>query len=886
MDVRVYTYTHPRKWRENTKLFDEIKDGIHITATKNMAEGIRDFYRNDEEGEFQHILTIHQFMGRKFSSWNSSGTKLTQYLTLSKEISVTPGDKHLREAFNANKDEVLETIRFLVFLGLEPRNLGLCSNELTSREVFFQQIWTSLEKNDSTYRELRSNLKTRWNREEIINHLNRILENRCKDVMEEKSSEIGPAHTKLVLHGFYFITPEQQVVLKKLQEAGFQLIFMNLYDNRFPNTFNFTKSFISKRFGWTDDWTIQHNMDKNVTVGTMLLDAFEEGINKEIPQSNQITAFNTFFDFLHERIMKYYPIGEKIDLEHSKEVQFIAPNADILNKILIQYYPENFEDKRNLLSYPVGRFILKVHEMLREGRLVLNEEILMSTFSSGWLYDKHSRKNARDYTHELKQLSPLFVNCTDIKEWLERLQELINQYEKIIPLFKEEGEDRVIERIRSPFAKIGHLALDVSIVKQIRSFIFLLEDMAIKLFDVSVDTISISEHFSRLADLIKKYNPINHTVLQKEEERLIEKLIYKLSQVKDEHLFLYEDISQAVSFYLSGKFSDDENAFIKPFIEVDGEAFKKNTKKVYLTGLDEQGLPLNEFNLPWPLQDKTFTLLSESHQVLELHTLRNQSIKKISRYLLFIALEFLPNEHLELSWIRNFLDRIDLKPAIYVELLGLKVVNYKFKPKKNGEIHEKPFDFASYTPDEKRLKLTFDELKHEEILAEYELCPRRFYYGYILSRYPVFSDSFHHQFIFSELLRIIKLDTQQDNEKVIKFVSELFPHWTKFKRNTLTQRSIKSSKSWKKNQGEIIGKFSVRRTHTNHQFPGLKKEKQERLFKEVLNKQEDIMKILKNPSREVVNILEAKPGYNCRFCPHLDYCSEGVYAVDETLKKN
>ncbi|MEY2195713.1 hypothetical protein AB7942_23700 [Neobacillus sp. BF23-41] len=75
---------------------------------------------------------------------------------------------------------------------------------------------------------------------------------------------------------------------------------------------------------------------------------------------------------------------------------------------------------------------------------------------------------------------------------------------------------------------------------------------------------------------------------------------------------------------------------------------------------------------------------------------------------------------------------------------------------------------------------------------------------------------------------------------------------------------------------------SVSETRKNFQFPGLKKEDRIKLFEEVMKKKEDIMKNSKNPSPEMAATLDANPGYNCRFCPHLYYCSAGVYAV----KKN
>ncbi|MBM7660392.1 hypothetical protein JOC85_001159 [Bacillus mesophilus] len=884
MTVSVYTYHHPQKWQEQKDLYDGIKHEIHITATKNMADGIKDCYRNDEKGEFQYIFTIRQVMSRLLGSWSSPETQLNQYLTLSKTISESSGSQNLKDAFRHNTTELLDTIRSLVFTRLTPNDVKL--GKLTQKEEFFHDIWKALELNDSTYHEVRITLQRVWKREAIIKGLNRSLESQFEEGIEQEELVIPDTKTKLILHGFYFVTPEQQIFLKKLQQAGFEIVFYLFYDERFPNTFDFTKAFISKRFDWTDEWNVQERTNlPSETIGTALLNSFEEGQVNQTAIRKQIKAYETFFDFLHEEIMKHYPIGEKTNKLKTKDFQFIATNADILNEILVQYYPENFSDQRNFLNYPVGRFILKIHEMLQEGDLVLNEEILMSTFSSGWLFDIVYRKNARDYTHELKQLFPFFQQCTTVKEWIQRFQDLITQYEQIIPLFESPGDNRVLESIRSPFTKLAYLSLDIDDIKQIRTFILLLEEMATNLFVLSTDTISISEHFSRLANLIREHNPIKHTVLQNEEERLIEKLKYKISQIEDEHLFLYEDIGQAIHFYLSGKFSEEEDAFIKPFIEVDGEAFKKNVQTFYVTGLDEQGLPLSEFSIPWPLQEETYALLSENHRVLELNELRNKSVKQISRYLLFIALDFLPHTQLELSWIRNFLDRVDLQPAVYLHQLDLQIVDHKFDSNDKKKLKENPFVFSQYTPNEVDLKAAYEELKYEDILAEYELCQRRFYYGYVLDRYPVFKDEFIHQFIFTEIVKLVKRYTQQKDEEVIELVSELFPQWTDFKKKSLAMSSIGYAGRRQERQDMIMENVSVSETRKNFQFPGLKKDDREKLFELAISKKDEIMKSLKNPSPEAAATLEATPGYNCRFCPHLDYCSAGVFAIDEAVKR-
>jgi hypothetical protein len=885
MDVSVYTYNHPRQWHQHNQ-FDAIKNEIHICATKNMVAGIKECYRNDKKQEFQYIFTIRQVMNRMFGEWNRPESQLQQYLTLSKVINeATLGNQSLRDAFRNNTTEVLDTIRFLVYTGIKPEDLKLPMG-LTKKETFFHDIWEKAEKEDTSYSNFRSNFNKKWHQADIVQVLNRILKNQYEEGLEDLLLEIPLNHTKLVLHGFYFITPEQQRFLKLLQRAGFEIIFFNYYDERFPNTFDFTKAFISKRFQWTDSWFIQEeNTMPLESSGAAFLHSFENGKSIKHPEKKKIIAYDSFFDFLHQVIIKHYPIGEKREYPNGKDFQLIATNADILNEILVQYYPEDFADKRNFLNYPAGQFIMKIHEMLQGGRIHLNEEILMATFSSGWLFDKKTIQNGRDYTHALQQLFPFFAGCTTLDKWIERIDELVVQYNQILPLFEGPADNRVLESIRSPFAKIAYLSLEKAKVEQIREFFILLEEMATDLFVLSTDTVSLKEHFERLEKLMKEHNPIQHTVLQNEEKRLIEKLNYKISLIEDDHQFLYEDLEKAMNFYLSGKFSDDEETFIKPFIEVDGEAFKNNNRQIYLTGLDEQGLPLSEFTTPWPLLDSTFDELSKKHQVLELNSLRNKSVKSISRYLLFIAMEFLAVDKLELSWICNFLDRVDLQPAVYVHYLDMKIENHKFEINPGTKTRSNLFDFTQYSHSEDKLQQAFNELKYEDILAEYELCPRRFYYGFVLDRHPVFTEEFMHQFIFSELVKLVKRDTRKPDEEVIQFVSDLFPQWSDFRKETIAQKSLSYRISSKNKQELIMENFSVSETRKNFQFPGLKNKDRQKLFEDVHQRKNEIMRALKEPNEENALKLEAKSGYNCRFCPHQDWCTDVVYGVDRTVSQ-
>lgn len=220
MGIKVITYNHSRKWKSH-KAFNLIKNEIHISATKNVAEGIKELYRSDEKGEFQYIFTIHQLMSRVFHPWYQANTVLEQYLTLSRIISETSGERLLLDAFKKNTYELLKTIRLLIFCGVTPYDM-MDFTDLTPKEDMFLDVWKKFIKKELEFKDendpkKRSGLqrlllrkKKRFNKTFINKRLNRILAARYRkgeDIPLELPLETDK---KIVLHGFYFITPNSR----------------------------------------------------------------------------------------------------------------------------------------------------------------------------------------------------------------------------------------------------------------------------------------------------------------------------------------------------------------------------------------------------------------------------------------------------------------------------------------------------------------------------------------------------------------------------------------------------------------------------------------------------------------------------------------------------
>lgn len=115
----VFTYSNPKSWPHHSE-FENMKKAIHICATANMKKGIAEVYGN----EFPVIVTVRSLLAKIFKDWYSAERQLQQYLCLSKLLNDFKfSDENLKNAFNINKEQILDTIRFLVQAGVSPQSL-------------------------------------------------------------------------------------------------------------------------------------------------------------------------------------------------------------------------------------------------------------------------------------------------------------------------------------------------------------------------------------------------------------------------------------------------------------------------------------------------------------------------------------------------------------------------------------------------------------------------------------------------------------------------------------------------------------------------------------------------------------------------------------------
>lgn len=897
MKCKVITYTNPRNLSQ-LKSFESYTGALHVCATKNMRDGVYERYQKKGVYISAPIVSSVQLIESLLGDWYSSTTKLKQYLHLSEIIQeVINMEDNLLLSFRRNQTDVLETIRMLEVCGVTPADLDDDELELSEKEKEFVEIWKFFESNDSV-KKIR-NLLLNGLQNRLALHWRSIVQtliDKSYDEDDEVKNKINHEvnYETIVLHGFYFMTPEQQQIFQLLRNSGVNIIFLNLYDDRFPETFRFIEKFINGRHGWLniENWDIDRHLSKKSTLADKFLFDFEgeQLVKYQMPEYLKVKDFQDFYDFLRD----YERHIESEQKKKGNKKTYLAPNAAKLNDRLQEYYPELFKAKRHFLGFPIGQFLYQLHQMWseEEGSLILSENGLFECFASGWLYDDKTNKNARDYTKILQDVLPFFKGCVTQKSWAKRAAYLLSIKENVISPFELQEDNRFEKSMSSPFVRFSQFALPREEVEQIVTFLGMIFKISFQLFGDGTKRISLADHFKKLRTLVEASNPYLEHEIVKEEKVLIQQLKRTLQTTPDIGSFRVHDLSSAISLYLSGhlkKDHSDEDGLIRPFIEIDGEVFKQNAV-THVTGLDENSLPYSGFMLPWPLTERVFHDLAKRNIPLSFQVLRNKYVKEITRYLVYNLLQF--SGKVELSWMVNYEDKKNLDKAVYMSQLNLVPTN-------DGQQDETEWDDNKLVREITKNELDSFLAYPIDALAEFKFCPRRFYYSYLTGSDASFQSEFVQEFLFGNLLKSVgALLPSVSDEKIKEEVFKLFPYWDEFKMNMSGEENLEYRYWAKKNYGEHTpyrdGKFSdLRKLFL---FPVLQNKKADKDSKAVASA---IEKLYSSPGESLPSLreefehqltefpiqMEATPSGKCRYCPHNQICADAYHPVDDAERK-
>ncbi|MED4582504.1 hypothetical protein P9578_06860 [Brevibacillus choshinensis] len=853
MQNTVITYTDPARLAE-TASFQTYVNSLHLCATNSLREGLVKQYQQ-EDHEFIHapIVSAGMLFSKFLGSWSSPAFKLRQFTKLTKLMRGQEAvwGKEFCRAFRHNQIEVLQTMRTLAEIGVRPSELKPATRE----EQLFQHAWKSLEAEDSDFQRIRSRLSSSDHMEQrLIEALQQCLIN-----MERLPEPI----TEVVLHGFYFITPLQYRIMSLFREAGIQLVFLNLYDERYPNTFKSVERFLTQ---WVpiEQW---HMVKSSCTTGSgwgdVFASSYEDGLFKPntAKQEPQVIQFEDFQTFL-----SHYEGQSETEACYS-------PGHENVNSRLKDYYPERYPD-RHFLAYPIGQYLFHLHHMWDEqkGELVLSEKGLFECFSSGWLQiEEH---NARGYTRILEDVLPYFAACRTVSEWRDQVALLREVKTNASDAF-DHSTNRFHRMMENPMLRFSFLQVKNSDLALLTRFMEKLFTQAELLFGQK--EIHIHEHFERIEQLLNE-GPDPESLVDEERE-LLEDLRKRLHVAyTDEESYYIDDVAQAVALYLGGEFDDEFQESpvpIRKFEDVDAAAFVDN--EIHLCSLDEESLPYAAKTLPWPLTRQTVQGLQSPE--LDMLFIREEVASSTARYLFYNVLSF-AKQPVRLSWIRSTEGK-KLEESVYIMVLGLP-------PEKRSVL----FQEQETIPPECIVGDMEAALHHlrafpADAAAEYSLCPRRFYYSFVLKPFSSYRSEFHQQILYQNLLKASFSLSDASPVEIDEQLSAVFPHWPEVRKRYLAEEAQKYRGTFSMSYDPYEGRDYVRgRKLFQLLLSGYTVddknllEPANRAF-QINNANETLVKLIE---QEELLQLRANPSELCRFCPHLPVCGDGYYPADDKMR--
>ncbi|HFK1721296.1 TPA: hypothetical protein ACGXQB_003059 [Bacillus cereus] len=865
--VQVITYENPYTFH-NLKEFHPYAQTIHICATASLSNGIQQtIFKNKG-----NVFSAGEIMNKFYPDWNHAENRFIQYAQLSDILREWRGDvnKEVLTAFKRNKLNLLITMRNLTEIGLSPQQIKRLDKEKTIEEALFCEIWECMLPNFHSYmHDAMKKLQSLRSITDILNEGACVIENNT-----------------VVLHGFYYISPVQHYVFTKWREKGINLVFLNLYNEKYQATFSFLRDNFSNKHGWIDydQWMITKDAEK--LYAENFAAAFEGNSANQQAANLEEKSYEYMIEFVN-------------DIQNNSH--YISPNHEELRERVREFRPEAYQEERHFLSYPMGQYLFHLHSLWNEEKqgYYMTETLLMECFASGWLQE--GEENARDYTEQLKKILPYFEDCKTVKEWIHRMRKLMItkvSSGKVLKNYNLKKSDSLKAVRISPTLRFSYFSVLIRELKVMEQFLHKLVKNAKWLFHIQGKRVSIHTHFNRIKKLLEGSN-VKNTLLSEQEKRLVLNLENMLASSKKEEAEYYiGDLAEAILVYLKNGISDSETVeedtsqedstkrtklSIRKMEDLDGAILNEDEKTLHLCGMDEKHFPSARMPMPWPLSKEL--LKSLNNNATNMYLFRSENRISFAKYLFYTALCY--KGKIELSWVKNWNEYKGLQKSIYVQLLGNTLNN--------------PGDSVSYQylkktiePSEKEVLQAqnyLSSLPNEEFI-EMDLCQRRFLYSSVLDGFSTYNSSFHQQFLIGNIIKIYGAIGKEKSE-IIKILRDLFPFLSQIRLDSLLNENLNKNyvlgmKEYglgRKREYEDI-KYSDSVTY--FQFlthrGAFQNEKWKTAFELLNEKKERKKELIRKFTLHPSILSEANPSEFCKLCPHNEYCEEAHYDVDLAKK--
>jgi hypothetical protein len=464
----------------------------------------------------------------------------------------------------------------------------------------------------------------------------------------------------VIHHGFYFYTPAQWAFFRMLRETGLADQFFIVHDDGALPIFETWRRFFSARWSMPEPLQEASGVQRDWTTQAKALQAAWRGeyvSASEVLERLEIVEYRSPAEFVRLTLKSAV---EKDGEGTAKPRLYAAQNSEV------ERYCDRLgplaEGGRTVLSQlPVGAFLLRLHECIRETddgrvRLSLSPDAVRDIAASGFL---HLPVGIPAIRSVLSRAMPFFRDCSRPDEWLKRASSLRDSVlGPVRELGPRDPSVADVERLKRAVGNPTRLApwadlseVEVQAVHDVVSEISrLLKELA------SEERVSFRRHAEFLARHIRE----GMTVLPAAERQIVE------SKLQGFSIGLSGDIDVTglldVVAILLGRGADQgtdaaENraepsqlGWIRPLRSLDALGFSPSKSPIHVANLADGVFPSAVPAVGWPFCRED--IADPFHIGRGLLETRAELASSGDLYLLWLALDGVePDVRVSLSWI-------------------------------------------------------------------------------------------------------------------------------------------------------------------------------------------------------------------------------------------
>lgn len=735
MAIIIYTYSNPYKINKEP-YWEMIKNSFHLCVSQTLVNGLCDQYPDLYKGK---LTTISRFINHLYNDWESDSIAIKQRATIDNLIEymdfheiiddISPED--IVSSLKRNRGYVLESVRIMLALGMEPDNIK--KSELTYEQRCVVLIYEELiNSNNKTFI-----LKYDFTNEEIDNAIIETISEaiqddaKCREVEQIKKDTV-------VVHGIHQFSPIILRTIETLSKYKNVIILFNYqqdYKNVYQTWLNVYSWFESKIIFSAQNLyndsqeliggKIADNMAAMISGSTAAID-FSQPI--EVMEFDNQTEFagyiaKKFENAENERVKNGY-IHPTL---YYMEEQLYAANSKV-NDVLKIYFPEQFGE-RNFLEYPIGHFFISITNMWSpdtKSMCIKDINDIYECLSCGVIAEKRSGS----LISTVDKCKLYFARETTLTGIVKRLKHLKRRIDDMDEDVQEKEELQRVDYYDVTEGEIDDL------IKALRELNSISEQFFI---DFNNQKNDFNTFYKKISDVLKS------KVLEKEDlddqfKDIVQRILIRLNEVKDiEASASFDCLIETMQLYLrqTPKEGKGGNWIVRNFEQIDGDVLRRNQKgheKIYhFACLSDQNMSItHKDEFPWPLDIKFFEV-AQAPPVdwkYQVYVTSRMEYKNFRRYALVYGLAF-SRCKIKLSYIKHESDK-ERELYYLLKILGAKVSPYEPEYidgcKKNGKYID--IDHSVYEQ-----FTQYDLMKHR-------LCSYRFLLESVIEGRSVYKDDF------------------------------------------------------------------------------------------------------------------------------------------------